>query len=1834
MNNKKDIYDVSKYSDKELYGLLDLNNPSDRELEAKIIFMIKKYNNMQNISGDKLAIFFTDIYNRFFDTQEEDFQDTQEEDIQEEDTQEEDTQDTQENKNRIEGFDNIVPPVQQTPKTPKTTTTISNGLEDTDINNIIKNQNLTNTNIGFIKSLDYAPDKLNPLLNQTIKRIISIDSQYRDDKTTLSTEFNFNLSTPLKDVVSLKLYSVQIPYTWYTINKSYGSNFFYLKGNKPGILNEPYQYMYFDISAGNYSPQELVTEVKKSIVNKGKNIYSDVSFGNTNISYNSNTSLATFYIDIIKQYNENSYYLQFNTFTTPNTTDENRINSITSFLGFNNQTYDLNNLNSSTLPLYNINSNSVDDSTLYFYLTSSNNYITIIKYIGIIDSETNEIDSYNSNSFVDLSFNIKLSLKTDVSYNRIDIVNDLSNQLIKCTYLSSESYIKRINITDDIANINYLKSIYQLKIKPNRFKTNNLTNSKIAIKFPDESTNQYPIWVGENSCFKFNNIINEINNITSETPAIKQTITYPVIGNPNITINCIANNFISPLNNILITIEPSGEDSSYTIDEYINVINRGIINATKNTPFLDGPPPISPSSSISNYSYIYNNILLPEYTYSFIDNNDYFNLFLKINKKFDNTMYRLDFTNSYLYNELNIGNNNYGTTAITTNDTIQITGNINNNNLNIQTGKMPQVDLSNVQVQMSFKEPFINGNTFGTSTYGLIYLSKKDKDYSNTNINNNWIINNDYYMYTVTETIYTVTTKSFNIPDKKIDISLNSINVTNNNFNVPNNTINYVGGVFSIPNYISNIYFDNYNYQISGSNLSMNANSWNIISSSFTVDNNNWNINGNIVITNDTSWNIYNKNFILSNNNNKKNNIDFSGNLLKIYNSDNFDISNNLINEPINIYNNNWVLNVSDISLNNNIFTALTNNIYSNTILNPIIINNTIDIYSLNIINTINFYNLSVNIGEGLNVNINSNSNSNDIIFNVTYITKILSINCNKIIVNNSSIIIIGNFITYDGVIYNYNNYTDLQNQQISSNIFNFSSNNDGNIRTQITFSFTSISNINILGNIKVTSVNKFITSFLTSDYPKDELIYSSKSFCVKNYDTSNSLIISGDIIDVSGINWKGRGNLFDISKNNSWNLISKDLFVYDLSFQFLDSSINLPSSKLSIPNSLLINDNSFNIISNSFYTDSGNVIVNSNNIIDTSSINVFNIYSNNYNPPPNTISISDNSDNTGKIYNITSNSFNINNALLLPNNIITYGNNITINKNIISGYDIISQQQQLTVSADLINVANNGSIIFTGRRYSVNKKAIKIDYTIDFSINVIYNKSYSSLTNLISNFSLLSQYTIPVNQKIVTIYPRFSNTINIPVFGNENDVGYTITNNTGKDIVCNSINELEQNINSFFNSFLDNNNENIFIGSNIILSLNNNSSIISVNSNLNISINKQLKNKDYSISFNNNNNNSWKDHFFIDISNSYGLINSKNFSYITINTVSNTSLIKGYKPIDIFVIDLIDNVNNILTFKAYENGTISNDIEIKVPVTNNGQKIIYSRNALINTLNDLLSQTLGEGSYFSTVSINNLLYTVLRTNINLIYTSENYNIVFYDTVSFVECYVGATSVRNTTWDTTIGWILGFRDNSEYDLSLYSQSNNICQITGDTGVCTNLFNYFLLCIDDFTQNHINDGLITLTSSDKNIPLQSYANRSNFICDPISGQLIYDNLSRTDYSKLTQKQIYAITEVANSKNTNSTNLTKNINSKNFGIGPFVQDIFGIVPMKVSGLQAGSNYIEFGGTLQNQERVYFGPVNITRMSIKLVTDRGDIVDLNNVNWSFSLLCEQLYKQPSKK
>ena len=106
-------------------------------------------------------------------------------------------------------------------------------------------------------------------------------------------------------------------------------------------------------------------------------------------------------------------------------------------------------------------------------------------------------------------------------------------------------------------------------------------------------------------------------------------------------------------------------------------------------------------------------------------------------------------------------------------------------------------------------------------------------------------------------------------------------------------------------------------------------------------------------------------------------------------------------------------------------------------------------------------------------------------------------------------------------------------------------------------------------------------------------------------------------------------------------------------------------------------------------------------------------------------------------------------------------------------------------------------------------------------------------------------------------------------------------------------------------------------------------------------------------------------------------------------------------------------------------------------------------------------------------------------------------------------------------------------------------------------------------------------------------------------------------------KLPKKLIYslnAVKETADQVN-NSPELSEQIARKN---------VLGIIPIRKSQLTGlGEYYVEFGGTLQNNERLYTGPVDLQHLNVKLFNDNGQLLDLNNHDWSFSLVVEHQYQ-----
>jgi hypothetical protein len=408
----------------------------------------------------------------------------------------------------------------------------------------------------------------------------------------------------------------------------------------------------------------------------------------------------------------------------------------------------------------------------------------------------------------------------------------------------------------------------------------------------------------------------------------------------------------------------------------------------------------------------------------------------------------------------------------------------------------------------------------------------------------------------------------------------------------------------------------------------------------------------------------------------------------------------------------------------------------------------------------------------------------------------------------------------------------------------------------------------------------------------------------------------------------------------------------------------------------------------------------------------------------------------------------------------------------------------------------------------------------------------------------------------------------------------------------------------------------------------------------LNIIYEYSLTEKDYDISFVsfNGDKDIWN---IFDISSNYKLSNN-------IATNGAYSIITGRNVIAGFDLLTVTDSNNTIILQT--NTDLISKSQYNIPnekitlrITNGD----YTNYTLCSEINRLFNTNPKlRGSIISQIPINSILYTQLQIKINNIYTTKDYNIVFYDPISFAKCFVGSRSIQTTSWDSTLGWILGFRDYTQYSLiseNVQLFGNNTIYLTsstgkytysdiiingitknvsvtliGDTTVSTNLYNYFLISLDDFIQNHLNDGLVTITRKETSLSIPNYLYKTTQVCDPVTNTLTSTTTTNPNSNGATKNQLYSL---------NQSIYSQRNQLKTYSSGPFIKDLFGFIPIKVPS-KNGDYYIEFGGSLQSQERLYFGPVNIRKMSIQLLNDRGDLVDLNKTNWSFSFICEQLY------
>jgi hypothetical protein len=254
-----------------------------------------------------------------------------------------------------------------------------------------------------------------------------------------------------------------------------------------------------------------------------------------------------------------------------------------------------------------------------------------------------------------------------------------------------------------------------------------------------------------------------------------------------------------------------------------------------------------------------------------------------------------------------------------------------------------------------------------------------------------------------------------------------------------------------------------------------------------------------------------------------------------------------------------------------------------------------------------------------------------------------------------------------------------------------------------------------------------------------------------------------------------------------------------------------------------------------------------------------------------------------------------------------------------------------------------------------------------------------------------------------------------------------------------------------------------------------------------------------------------------------------------------------------------------------------------------------------------------------------------------VIQVTSTTKIVFFDFDGLTKCGTNCYTKSNNYLNNTMGWIMGYRDPYIFvNTETGNKADAILDLNGPK--------YLILSLDDYNQNHVNNGLVSITELSSTLALPEYYNKSlPYTCsdatnnlaeilasDDSGNGLLIAGKYQSGYNPsqvvlpsaprtLTRSQIYTINEILKNKNNNTNYLSK---------APTTSDIMAIVPFKTSGT-TGSLLVEFGSSLQTNIRTYFGPVNIERMSVRLLDDKGNLLDLNGGDWCFTLICECLYK-----
>jgi hypothetical protein len=214
--------------------------------------------------------------------------------------------------------------------------------------------------------------------------------------------------------------------------------------------------------------------------------------------------------------------------------------------------------------------------------------------------------------------------------------------------------------------------------------------------------------------------------------------------------------------------------------------------------------------------------------------------------------------------------------------------------------------------------------------------------------------------------------------------------------------------------------------------------------------------------------------------------------------------------------------------------------------------------------------------------------------------------------------------------------------------------------------------------------------------------------------------------------------------------------------------------------------------------------------------------------------------------------------------------------------------------------------------------------------------------------------------------------------------------------------------------------------------------------------------------------------------------------------------------------------------------------------------------------------------------------------------------------------------INITQLNQNLGWSLGFRvtNANTYVNGLFSTQTYSGGVapgsTFELDAAANLYGpkYFAIVLDDFNQNRQNTGLINIGPANTKLSYPSYYAGADLGIDiDCSNNILFPTLPR----RVTQAQIYSINQIRQNRKL----------SKDRTYGTNNSDVMAILPLDINANVQEKPYTTFGANLLLNERRYFGPVNISKMKLRLIDDKGNTVNLNGADWVISLVTNELYQ-----